>query len=782
MGKGHWAKESWLSPKFIALIMLALFFSIALYLRVYLPYDQVFSGDWIKFTGIDAYYHMRLVDNLVHNFPRLISFDPYFMYPGGHSVGSIHFFDWLLASIIWMVGLGAPTQHTIDVVGVYFPAVLGALTVIPVYFIGKELFNRWAGVLSAGLIALLPGEFLGRSILGFTDNPAANTLFTTVAILFLMLAIKAARQRQLTFSHLKHRDWTTITRPVIYSLLAGIFLGIYLLSWLGALLFVFLISVYFIIQFIIDHLKHQSTDYLCLVGVILFFVALMIFLPLSSGGIYPPSLVIALLIPLVLSGISRLMASKEIKPAYYPLTLVGLGLAGLAIFYVVSPSLLSSMLSAFSIFTPTGVLLTTIEAQPLLFPRGDFTHALAWGNFTTSVFLSLISLGILIYLVIKQGSAEKSLLVVWSLVILAAALGQRRFASYFAVNVALLTGYLSWRILELVGFKEWTTKPAAIPIKAERGKAKLKKSHQGGIGITANQIKVALAVLVIFFTVFFPNIGPGTATAKQARFAPSDAWVSSLSWLKENTPDPFDNPNFYYESYEPPPPGESYSYPESAYGVMAWWDYGYWITRIAHRLPNANPSQSRVATPKVARFFTSPDENTANEIVKEMDSLYIIIDYPAATGKFWAIATWAEREQTEFSDVYWLPQEGKLTQVWLFHPEYYRSMSARLYNFDGKAVTPDNPMVISYQEKGNGEGETFKQITSAKPFPSYEAATTYVSSQKSANYKIVGTNPFVSPVPLEALEHYKLIHSSEGGIMSPEVGIIPEVKIFEFIE
>ena len=74
------------TEKFIIGLLLALFFGIALYLRVYLPYDQVFSGEWIKFTAPDAYYHMRLVDNLVHNFPHLMSFDLYMTYPGGQQV------------------------------------------------------------------------------------------------------------------------------------------------------------------------------------------------------------------------------------------------------------------------------------------------------------------------------------------------------------------------------------------------------------------------------------------------------------------------------------------------------------------------------------------------------------------------------------------------------------------------------------------------------------------------------------------------------------------------
>ena len=72
-----------LSPQLIVGIIIALFFGIALYLRVCLPYDQVFSGDWIKFTSFDGYYHMRLVDNIVANFPHRIGFDAYSYYPYG---------------------------------------------------------------------------------------------------------------------------------------------------------------------------------------------------------------------------------------------------------------------------------------------------------------------------------------------------------------------------------------------------------------------------------------------------------------------------------------------------------------------------------------------------------------------------------------------------------------------------------------------------------------------------------------------------------------------------
>ena len=407
----------------------------------------------------------------------------------------------------------------------------------------------------------------------------------------------------------------------------------------------------------------------------------------------------------------------------------------------------------------------------------------------------------------------------WSLVILAATLGQRRFASYFAVNVALLTGYLSvliyyvirfiidylrdkrtdymsWQILELPDFKELIARPAELPTRAERRRAKRGKKQEARFRLTTSHISISLWVIVVFFLAFWPNTGPfpngdgkTIAIAKEARFAPSDAWCSSLSWLKENTPDPFGDPDFYYQLHEPPPPGESYNYPESAYGVMAWWDYGYWITRIAHRIPVVNPGQPRVPVTNVARFFTSQDEDSANEIIQEMDSSYVILDYETAfidpntaSGKFWAVILWAGKEQTEFASIYLWPDENRLIPRLLFHPEYYRSLSTRLYNFDGKAVTPESTAVISYEEMTDEQGNLHKVVNSAEQFDSYEEAEAYISTQASANYKIVSDNPFASPVPLEELQHYKLIHSSDSLLTLPDGRAMPAVKIFEYID
>jgi dolichyl-diphosphooligosaccharide--protein glycosyltransferase len=608
-------------------------------------------------------------------------------------------------------------------------------------------------------------------------------LFTTVTILFLILAIKSAKKRQLVVNHVKGRDWEIIRKPLVYSLLVGISLGIYLLTWVGGLFFIFLLFIYFVIQFIIDHLRGENTDYLVIIGTLSMLITTIIGLPLLIrtwwlSQLYLPSFTIATLTPLVLTGISRLLTRRRIKPIYYPLTLFGLGLAGLAIFYIVNPSVLESMLGKFGLFTAAGASLPILETQPLLFPMGNFSLSVVWNNFTTGFFLSIVALVILIYLIVKHSSADKNLLVVWSLGMLAATIGQRRFGYYFAVNVSLLTGFLSWQILQFAGFKKMTARPVETLEMAERKKAKRKKPPKAA-GSTTGRVSAALGIVVVFFLVFFPNISSAVTTAKQPRFAPDDTWYEALIWLKENTPEPFGSPDAYYELYEPPLQQKDYEYPESAYGVMSWWVQGHWITRIAHRIPVSNPFQG--GAEEAGRFFIAQDETSANSIMDEMSSRFVVIDHYTALAELHTMAAFAGSSTQKFYESYFEPQNGQLRQRLLFYPEYYQSLATRLANFDGREVAAESPIVISYEDKTNTGGTPYKYITNSQSFPSYEEAKAYISNQNSENYRIVGTKPLVSPVPLAALEHYKLIYTSKTRMLRPGIGT-SSVKIFEYVK
>ena len=759
-------------PIAIVGIILAALFGISLYIRIALPYDQIFVNDGVWFRETDAYYYMRNIENLVHNFPHFNPFDPYVLFPGGGGGLLRPFFAWFTAGIIRLVSIGTPTLHTMESIAAHMPAILGTLTLIPVYFIGKELFNRWVGVIAAALVVILPGEFLHRSLLGFADHHAAEVLFSSVIVLFLIMAIKRAREREISFSHIRSRDWSTITKPLIYTLLAGIFLGLYLLTWQGGLMFIFVIFAYLVVQFIVDHLRRKSNDYLCIIGTPVFLIAFLMLIPVLGGSsrdtIYRVSLSIAVVAPIVLGIVSRFMVGKTLRPIYYPVTLLGLLAIGLVALRVIDPSLFRYIFDQFGVFTPGGASLTILEVQPL-------TAQIAWGNFTTSFFISFIAFAMLIYLVFKEKSANITLFLVWSIIMLMAALGQRRFGYYYAVNAALLTGYFSWKILDIVGLRKLLAKPKEVVETVRKFKKREKKSREKSKPKTFMQprgvwIRVIVVGVVIFFAVFFPNISHVERLGRQPNYIMNEGWYSSCQWLKDNSPEPFDDPDFYYELY---PPRSEFRYPETAYGVMSWWDYGYFIMQVGHRIPNANPTQSGAT--RAGQFFTAQNQSSINDFADEFGSKYVMIDNAMATGKFYAMVEWAGGSVADFYEIYYQQaQDGSLMSGILYYPAYYKTAVARLYNFDGEAVVPTESLVISYEEAEYG-GEKYKEIIGGQSFASYEEAEAYVASQTSGNYRIVGTGPFDSPVPLEALTSYERVHSS-GDTTSQTT-----VKIFKYL-
>jgi oligosaccharyl transferase (archaeosortase A-associated) len=794
-----------------ALILVAIF-GIALSLRIWLPYDGVFTGDWVRFSGNDPWYHLRLVENMLQHFPDRIAFDTYTLYPYGQTVPFAPFYDWLVGFVAWLVGFGHPSEHTIETVAAYFPAVLGALVTIPVFFIGKELFNRKVGLLAAALIAVLPGEFLYRSLLGFSDHHVAEVLFSTIAILFLIITLKRAKAAAISFEHIWSRDWRTIRKPLLYVLLTGIALGIYLLSWAGGLLLVLIIFLFLILQYIIDYLRRKSTDYLCIIGAPIFLIALIVVVPFLNQLVYRElyigALVIAMLTPPVLSGVCWLMDYRGIKRAYYPLALAGLGLVGVLGFWVIDPSLFDAMWDKFSLFTPGAQSETIAEVRGLFsVDRG------MWVNFTTSFILALMAMALITYTTIRDRSAEKVLLLVWTLVMLIATLGQVRFSYYFAVNAALLSGYLCWKIpgwvsatVSWIGFREprieRRRRPRARERRTELRTETRTESRVGWRGLRTKflrpkYVSPALAIIIVFFLAFYPNIGfypfyrsigQSMETAKQPTVQPTtiDYWHDALLWMRDNTPDPFQDPDFYYQLYQRPPSGEAYPYPESAYGVMSWWDYGHWITAIARRIPNSNPFQA--GAQDAGLFFTCQNETEANQMLDELGSKYIIIDVEMAMGKFYAMIRFADKEETSFFERYY--EEGTLEPIDYYYPEYYDSMCSRLYNFGGEAVGSDSGQayVISYENRKITDpttGKTYwiKVVTSEAPYgelPTYEEAKAY--EEAHPGQRIVGKSPWVSCISLEPLEHYELIYQSTVVLIQWQDGrTISWVEIFQYV-
>jgi dolichyl-diphosphooligosaccharide--protein glycosyltransferase len=706
-----------LPTKYIVLC-LALFVAVALFIRVYYPFDQVFTPEGVKFTANDAYYHMRLIDNLAHNFPKMTFYDQFYITPGMSTTVGAHFFDWMLAAITWVIGLGHPNESLVNMVGTYTPAVMGAFVVIPVYVLCKSLLNRTAGLIAAAIMAVIPGEFLGRSVLGAADHHVAEVLLSVTAIMFLVLAIKSTDKKIIS----------------IYAILAGLFLGLYLNTWVGGLIIVAIISIYFIIQITINHFKNEGSLSLAVIGVLMLGVATIV--SISKDSLQTLIMAGATLLPFMLAYLSKWTVGKKLL---FPIMIVCSGVLVLALLRVLAPDTLNLVaLNLTSVFHPMGSTgATTLELQPILSPNGHFTFVIAWGNFTTLLYCFPVALVLISWLFVKQKAKDKTwlLLIIWTSIMFFLMITQRRYAYYFAVNAAILSGYL---IAQLI---HWAGKFTRIG-------------------------RVAAAVILLPI-VILPSFFASKDIAANQNFTPSDAWQTSLLWMKGNTPEPIGNGEAYYSLYLFEVPYAKT--PKASYGVTAWWDYGYWITRIAHRVPSANPGQSPEPIKKVANLFLSQDEATTNRIIDELGTKYIILDSPMTTSKFYAVADWAGQDDAQYQNIYYVsnPKTGTIDPVRVYYPEYYRTLSVRLFNFDCNEVA-ENPIVITFtNEKSNGT--SFKYIRDARQFTSYQEAEYFVSGKE--NTFIVGTSPFVSPIKLPALPEFTLVHKSNDS----------EVKIFEYI-
>ncbi len=769
----------------ILLLLLIAIIALALWLRVVLPYNQVFVGDWVKMTGVDAYYYMRLVDNLMRHFPQLTQFDPYLLYPGGWATGSQpDFFAYFMGGIIWLLSLGNASQHAVDVISVYIPPALAVLTVLAAFFIGLLLGGRWLGLLSAGLLAILPGEFLNRSLLGYTDHHIAEVMFSTCGMLFAFLALNACKGRPLR--ELVGLGWKGIGKSIVYAVLAGIFMGLYMLTWAGALLFALVIFVFIVVQAVNDHLRGRPTGYLGLMGVCIFGVGLLMYLTSVKNSMVVVALAAGLLVCVFLPVISAWMNGRGLRTIYYPIALGGLAVLGAGALAVIGPAILRQMWDALAVIFVWPLGTTVMEMQPLLIQQGNFTFAVALGNYMLSFFLSIVCIGVLFYRAIKEGKADITLLLVWSVIILLSALSMRRFAYYYAVNVALLTGYLCWIPLEALIKKNGPAMAAVAQKPSARGKKRAsRQAQQSRKTSLQGNFAIAALLVVILLIVYYPVMGPlpdgqkpSIDLARRPLFAPSNAWCEAVDWLRTNTPEPFGDADDYYGLYEPPGQAGGFEYTSDSYGTLAWWDYGYWIARIGRRPPATNPGTGALES---AYFFIAQDEASARPTIESYGARYVVVDNEIASheGKFHALATLSGSDYSHYYDVFFTRQGNEYVPAIYFFPEYYRSMVVRLYNYDGKAVTPRTVEVIEYREFAAQNGNTYKEIVDKKLFSSYEETQRFIGENSGSNYIITGEDPAESPVPLEELKDFSPVYNSS---QQSSVGTTsqPSIKIFEY--
>ena len=636
-----------------------------------------------RFGGNDPWYYYRLIDSCVKNFPEKLWFDAFTYYPYGTYVHFGPFLVYLGAILVKIFRNAIVILSVIPVFG-------AIITVFSVYLIAKETFGTGEAILAALLISIMPGQFLGRSILGFNDHHIWEVVWMTITLGMYLYSI--------------NRD------KLGNYVLPGVAYGMYILTWApGSLFGVFILAYIILLLFLRWWIEFDEK---VIKGTILMFlIAALVYLPFSDkvpeiGIMFHSRFHLYMII--AMSGFLILLymvevflkrgfyekLTKNVKSAYY-FTISLVCILSAVLLNFIYPQVLTSVYSVLGIVTPKGGALTVAEIQPFFTLGGQFTLAPAYGNFGVVFFFVILAYPYLIFKIFKERDHAKLLLFLWSIVMFIFLAEQNRFAYYFAAVAAVLGSCFLVLILRKLEFDKFI-------LKLVRGE--IKKTD-------VKYFRVFLSVFLIFVVVY-PTYGLALSQSKYVGGINSQ-WYEALTWMRNNTPNKEFFDNYYYEIYEYPKQSKQqsrYDYPPGTYAVMSWWDYGHWIEVIAHRMPNANPFQEGIGNkvskaPGAAPFFTAFSEEEANQIANRLGINYVVSDVEMATGKFYAMAVWAENSLDKAwsvyyagrgyffvtpdgrvgvtSNKYFIPAGSKILELTLPSENYYRTMEARFHIFDG---------------------------------------------------------------------------------------------------
>ncbi len=587
---------------FLFLISLFLF---SLYYRAIVPQEAVFRFDLVGIAIDDAIYHMRLVEHFINNFPDRIWYEVYTIYPYGQSIHFGPLWTYLIGVTCMFLGMTSTTE--ISTVGAYFPAIFGALMVFPTYFIAKNVFNRRIALLAAFLITVMPGQFLSRSILGFADHHIGEVFFSSLFIMFYIVAIKSSDN--IRFSNvLNHKKYLTFTT------LAGLSFSLYILQWCNGVFYGGIVALFILIVYIKNHAQSRPFEGFAITNIITFAVAFPLLIPFIdpangfTAGRY------SYLHALITIGASALFFALwkfsiylSDKPKhYYPTAIALSALTFIIITKLFIPRLFVSFQKLVQIFqTRTGGGLTIAEAMPPTpgMIEGSYPTIFAFISTYNIAFMAFFVLAALIIFRYRQ---EQLLFLIWSLTIFALSLAQNRWFYYYSLNVAILSAFFGFIIIDYSGYKTLA-----------------KKFTPSTEFITENKetilITIGVSILVIY-ALFMPLYNV-TSQSTEHGTVPSEfyQWHESMEWMRYNTPDP----GVDYNGTFIRDPGIPFNHPNTSYGVMSWWDYGHIITCFAHRIPNANPLQAGIGgspdnSPGASTFFTSQSEAQANAVLTNL--------------------------------------------------------------------------------------------------------------------------------------------------------------------
>jgi dolichyl-diphosphooligosaccharide--protein glycosyltransferase len=688
--------------------------------RVLPAYRAVFTPRGISFQEPDAWFHMRTVHNLLAHFPERSGFDPYGLYPGGGNVATGPFWDYMIGAPAWIAGAGSPSDYTVDQIGAWLPAILGALFPILVFFLARRLYDTGTAVFSAVWVAIIPGTFLWVSHLGMADHHAAEAFLSFLALMALCAASETEGRRR----------W-------IVAALSGVALAAYLSTRAAG---VFVPAIFAVAAILSPGLAAPAAAALG--------VPCLWFLAAGSNSAWANftmlSLAAGLAITVPLAVLNGIAAHRHWSRRFLYGMVAAIALVSIGCLELVEGAKIHALTEVIRGYLPgrpgAATEGTIRELQPLWAAKpGGFLSLL--NQFGAAWIFAIPALGGMFRMAWRTGRPALTLFAVWSIAMIVGVFLQLRMAAYAGFVVAILAGVTTARIVR------------RVPGRAVRLRA-----------LTAG----ALVAIGMAFA------APAGIIQTHSGLGPDPDWWAALDWMRWHTPEPMGDPSAWYRWWPRVGPA-GFAYPNSAYGVIAPWDKGWWIAGISRRIPASNGALEGAAETSKFLMETHPDE--ALRTMRQRGAKYVVIGPGEITNELPSLLKTAGRDISEYSRLFYVPVPGgQPVHARFYLPAFYRSMAARLYLFEGRRIETTKGVLVLLTAPSQDKNE--ETIQSVRHFASGKEAEQWMAQHPYETANLASGDVTESCVDLDELPWLRRVFVSSDerirGDKQPSV-----VKVFE---
>ncbi len=609
-----WSRYGWTTTLLLSAFAIAFLVRTIFTLSVFEQYGwlYVYGG------GSDSYYHWRVTEFILTNHRNLIH-DPLLKYPLGALNPREPLFDWMnaiLGLLLAPIFGGSATNAAAFALNIDSP-LWSALTVFPIYLIGKEISSKRMGLVAALLYPWVVGSIQAAD-LGYANYLTFYTFFILIYFYAYLRTAKAVSSKTYIQSFRHPREVLVGLREMVrqerravkWAVFSGVSLGALALAWQGYPLAVAIVIISLAVIMVVERIRRIDSVNLYVVTWIAGLIGFPMAVPYYLGqGLFATWFDLPLLI--YFGALIVLLPFVILRQYPWVVTVpvlagvVGVGFGALA---VLAPSSFQTLITGQGYFAKTLIYSTVAEAQA---PSFD-ALVVSYGILT--FFLAFVGLALFVLnLARKRFRREHALFVVFAIVTIYLPISAAKFFYVSSPTFALLPAEALLIILDVAGYS--TLRRSTESLAGSRGTfTALRRSFK------ARHVLVLLLITALVVPNIWYSIDAGIPYNTKSGYS-TQVFDSLPSFLQTNASNAssfylgasgidLDTPNQYDEAgYNWLATQDTNLAYSSRPAFVSWWDYGFQAIAEGQHPSVADNFQNGI--PAAGNFLLAQNESLA---------------------------------------------------------------------------------------------------------------------------------------------------------------------------